>query len=589
MSVDLSSESIEGTSTQQFCVEMMKRLDIQRRNERFCDVILEVGSGDDQARLTAHRIVLCAASPFFHNALNSDMKEKEERVIRLEGMSKAVMEEILEYLYSGHVDINERNACDLMAVADYFLLPGLKSLCASVIIDSLSVSNCLEVCHLAARFQCPEVKTKAKDFILANFSSVMQLEGFLKLDKKVLAELISSDEIRVKGEEDVFQVIVKWMEGNEMGESEKFCELFCFVRLVYLPCSYICDVILPYPRVKNCEMCSTLAKNALRELSDGSQECLFTHSTRTCLKTHENCIVALGRRHTFCYVPLENKWYKLPRRRGGRAIRAMEACHGKLYVVKRNSTSARLCTIEQYDPTANTWTVTKSTSGVIPNLYNITKTCVVTFHGFLYCVGGMESETEPTNRVFKYNPVTNFWQDVAPMSIARSSVCAVAGGNFLYAAGGESADSECLDVVEKFDPHRNCWHRVASTLERKMFSGGAFVGGRVFLFGGVTNGRSVSSLIEMYDPGTNVWSSIDSVGAPRITMQAASFKEDAVVIGMWGPEFALECLMQVYNVEKNEWRPCPVIIHRDSSFLFAFAPLRIPRVTLDACEVVSET
>ena len=119
---------------QLFCVEMMKRLDFQRKNEYFCDVILEVGSGDDQARLKAHRIVLCAASPsFFYNALNSDMKEKKKGVIRLEETSKALMEEVLEYLYTGHVVISEENAYDLMAVADYFLLPSLKALSGKVI------------------------------------------------------------------------------------------------------------------------------------------------------------------------------------------------------------------------------------------------------------------------------------------------------------------------------------------------------------------------------------------------------------------------------------------------------------------------
>lgn len=61
---------------------MMKRLDSQRRDELFCDVIVEVGSGDDQGRLKAHRVVLCAASLFFFNALNSDMKEKNEGVVR---------------------------------------------------------------------------------------------------------------------------------------------------------------------------------------------------------------------------------------------------------------------------------------------------------------------------------------------------------------------------------------------------------------------------------------------------------------------------------------------------------------------------
>ena len=103
MVVDLSSEAIVETDMQQFCVEMMKQLDIQRRNEHLCDMMLEVGSGDDQARLKAHRIVLSAASPFFYNALNSEMKEKEEGVIRLAETSKAVMEEVLEHLYTGHV------------------------------------------------------------------------------------------------------------------------------------------------------------------------------------------------------------------------------------------------------------------------------------------------------------------------------------------------------------------------------------------------------------------------------------------------------------------------------------------------------
>ena len=107
--MDSILEPITETDEDKFCVKMMKRLDIQRRNEQFCDVILEVGSGDDQARLKAHRIVLCAASPFFYNALNSDMKEKKEGVIRLEETSKAVMEEVMEYLYTGHVNISEHN------------------------------------------------------------------------------------------------------------------------------------------------------------------------------------------------------------------------------------------------------------------------------------------------------------------------------------------------------------------------------------------------------------------------------------------------------------------------------------------------
>ena len=60
-------------------------------------------------------------------ALNSDMKEKKEGVIRLEETSKAVMEEVLEYQYTGHVDFSESSAFDLIAAADYFIMPSLKA------------------------------------------------------------------------------------------------------------------------------------------------------------------------------------------------------------------------------------------------------------------------------------------------------------------------------------------------------------------------------------------------------------------------------------------------------------------------------
>ena len=177
--MDYIVETFIETDERCFCVEMMRRLDIQRRNEQFCDVILEVGSGDNQARLKAHRVVLCAASPFFYNALNSDMKEKKEGVIRLEETSKAVMEEVLEYLYTGHVAINGSsvNYFDLIAAADYFVLPTLKALCGKIILKTLALSNCVSIYYFALKYRCEELQKGAKDFILANFVAVVDTDS----------------------------------------------------------------------------------------------------------------------------------------------------------------------------------------------------------------------------------------------------------------------------------------------------------------------------------------------------------------------------------------------------------------------------
>ena len=219
---DSSWEPIKETDKQQFCVEMMKRLDIQRRNEQFCDVVLEVWNGEDLARFKAHRIVLCAASPFFYSALNNDMKESKEGLIRLEDTSKVAIEELLDYFYTGHVDVTQHNAFDLLKIADFLVIPSLKEVSSKFIIQTLSSSNCLMAYYSAVNYRCIELQEKARDFIFANFTSVIEHEDFLSLTINEVEEWISSDEIRVRGEEDVFQAIVKWAEKRGFGEREKF-------------------------------------------------------------------------------------------------------------------------------------------------------------------------------------------------------------------------------------------------------------------------------------------------------------------------------------------------------------------------------
>ena len=72
---------------------------------------------------------------------------------------------------------------------------------------------------------------------------------------------ISSDEIRVRGEEDVFQAIVNWLEEKECRQREIFFEIIRNVRLVYMSRNYVFKEILPHPLVKNNETCTAVRFN----------------------------------------------------------------------------------------------------------------------------------------------------------------------------------------------------------------------------------------------------------------------------------------------------------------------------------------
>ncbi|XP_078372072.1 kelch-like protein 11 [Oculina patagonica] len=581
--MDSILEPITETEEHKFCVKMMKRLDIQRRNEQFCDVILEVGSGDDQARLKAHRVVLCAASPFFFNALNSDMKEKKEGVIRLEETSKAVMEEVLEYLYTGHVDINEHNAFDLLAAADYFFVSSLKTLCSKVILQTMSFSNCIAAYYFAVKYQCEELQKGASDFILANFVAVAETEDFLNLSSKQVQEWISSDEIIVKGEDEVFEVLVKWINRNE-SQKQSFYDWFRHIRCIYVPRDYLVNDILPNPFVKNSRDCSNLASDAMKMVFTGQEACFFAQSSTNCLKTHEDAFVACGGKNTLCYIPSENEWYKMADMLSTISMRysgqAISSCHGMLFRIGGNPNGY---SAERYYPSVNTWFPLKSFQETI-NLCS-----VVTFQGLLYIIGGVDEHNNRLSTVQRYNPDTNVWQAMPSLSTPRSSVCAVADEKHLYAIGGNSP-SGLVDVAEIFDPKERVWRRIASTQEKRVGAGGAAMNHKVFVFGGVKR-EGYSGSCEMYDPVTDIWSNIAKYKTLSSTgkymfLSTVCFKGKIFVCGEFQTDDSQGNMsLQVYDTVSNEWTSC-------TSFClglenFKISSLRIPREILDACEVLS--
>ena len=94
-----------------------------------------------------------------------------------------------------------------------------------------------------------------------------------------LEKWISSDEIRVRGEEDVFQVIVKWLEEKVCHQREIFFELFRNVRLVYMSRNYVFKEISPHPLLKDDETCRTLVLDAMKVVSSGSETTDATFGT----------------------------------------------------------------------------------------------------------------------------------------------------------------------------------------------------------------------------------------------------------------------------------------------------------------------
>ncbi|XP_024873439.1 kelch-like protein 5 [Temnothorax curvispinosus] len=86
-------------------------------------------------------------------------------------------------------------------------------------------------------------------------------------------------------------------------------------------------------------------------------------------------------------------------------------------------------------------------------------------NGCLYALGGNDSSASNPNFsrfdcVERYDPKTDTWTMVAPMSVPRSEVGVCVLGDRLMAVGGYDGQ-QCLTLVEAYDPHLNEWEPVA--------------------------------------------------------------------------------------------------------------------------------
>ncbi|XP_078348377.1 kelch-like protein 2 [Oculina patagonica] len=282
-----------------------------------CDVVLVSGDGKE---FKAHRKVLSEASPFFEKLLNSNMKESKEGVIRLELFSGTVMAATLNFIYTGHFPqiLAEDEARELVLMADYLNIQKLKSLAEEILAQRtmLNASNFMSIYNFSERLQCEELFSKTKEFILTNFIALYTGTGSREGVKDILKNMsskevemwISSDKISVSVEEDVFNIILAWINHDKSKRKKYFAELFRHVRLVYVSRDVLISDVVTNELVKDNEGCLDLVKDAIHSIDAKKCENLSV-PPRKSLETP--AIVMCMDADFVCYFPDEETWCRL--------------------------------------------------------------------------------------------------------------------------------------------------------------------------------------------------------------------------------------------------------------------------------------
>lgn len=111
-----------------------------RRSDRFCDCVLAVGGGV----FSAHKVILSKRSPYFETMFSGPLQGgQQSQVIHLKDatLRADLFEQILEYIYTGHIQLQKKSHSDLILIAEkakMLLLPKLEFLCNRLLLTKFS-------------------------------------------------------------------------------------------------------------------------------------------------------------------------------------------------------------------------------------------------------------------------------------------------------------------------------------------------------------------------------------------------------------------------------------------------------------------
>ena len=514
-------------ATERHQLKVLFALAAQQSERKLCDVDIHAGG----RIFPAHRCVLAASSEYFEALFTTDMLEKSSSSISIE-MTASVVQEVINFAYTGLIDLNENNARDILGAADYLIISDLKERAAEFLAASLAPENCLEIRQISERCACPSLLNAAVAYSLRNFSRVWRTCEFKSVPFEVVEELTSNDEVVVGGEEEVYEAIVAWANYDKGKRTAHFEKLFRNVRLFSMPRDYIRFNLERETLITNSLPCMNHLVQGLKALAfcESEEHETVANQPRRCLASRDCVVVAPGGRsdgrsqkRTLAYDAGTKTWLEMPPMMTDREEHAVVVCGEFLYVIGGNYPRGK--SVERYDACANTWSP-------VPDLpEGVFGSAAVAFDGAIYVLGGKDG-FQATTVVQRFDANASTWAVQLPLKHARKALCAAVVGGCLYAIGGCTTDSNSLKVVEKFAPGAEDWVKVTSLSQDRKYACAEVLDDKIVVIGGyqMTSTEALRSC-EVYSPCADEWYPLADLSVPRGAAGAAVLGNAIFVVG----------------------------------------------------------
>ncbi|XP_034181650.1 kelch-like protein 10 isoform X1 [Osmia lignaria lignaria] len=491
-----------------------------RQNNLLCDAVIRL---EDGGIFPIHRAILSACSPYFRTLFTTTLHSREKTDVLLPGVSSNMMNLLLEYAYLRSISINNENVYQLLVTADYLNVLGVLELCCEYLKQNLAAENCISVMRFAREHFCKGLENSTYRYVMRYFVQVAQRsEEILELPIEELTALIGADELNVKSEDTVWELVLKWIDHDPQSRKKYIVDLMKNIRLGLLDTQFFLENVKDHPYVTGNDACRPIIIETLKFLYD--------------------------------LEIITQKDGEIPTPK----IARPRVPHEILFAIGGWSGRSPTNFIETYDTRADRWVKVEEVDPIGPRAYH--STAVVGFN--IYVIGGFNG-SDYFNSCRCFNAVTKVWREIAPMNARRCYVSVAVLNDLIYAMGGYDGYYR-QSTAERYNYKTNQWSLIASMNCQRSDASATTLNDKIYITGGF-NGHECLNSAEVYDPETNQWTLVAPMRSRRSGVSCIAYHGHVYVIGGFNG-ISRMCSGEKYNPATNVWTQIPDMYNSRSNF-----------------------
>ena len=332
-------------------------------------------------------------------------------------------------------------------------------------------------------------------FIERWFPLVAESDNCLELDFICFGEILSSSDLKIDSELQVFNAANRWLCHNLAERSRYSIEILVKIRIPLLSAPALKYIINEKSCLSNNNDCARIMNEVLVNKTNHWQPNKFSNISRHCKQNNFQIIVCGGTTHITrnilndvrCIEPNNfDVVNTLPQMTEGRKKFEAICIKGEVYVFGGlDYYGCCIMSIEKYSPSTKAW-------NTIADMYDDRKLfSACSFMDNVYIIGGYSNVPSfHYKHCVEFNTRTRKWKKIATMNVARmSSACSVFEGRVVVSGGYNSVFGGSLDTVLAYDHIDDSWSNLPNMNLGKRAPKSVAINSKLFVIGGYPNRR----------------------------------------------------------------------------------------------------